>query len=186
MDVSKAYKILDIEVGSSIKDIRHAYYIKALKNHPDKHNGSKEAHERFIEITDAYNTIINSYENVSPNVEIKTKIAKDYSSILREFLIDKLGIDDAEKITSFFISKKENIVGLIINFISKHNLDPVIKFINDYNDILNIDQSIIELINKNISKKATKNQDEDVVILNPTNGQFLKYDAFNGVWTNQT
>jgi DnaJ-class molecular chaperone len=52
------YKILDIKISSSNQEIKKAYRLAALFWHPDK-NKSANAQEKFIEVTEAYNILIN-------------------------------------------------------------------------------------------------------------------------------
>ena len=44
------YRILGIEFGVDLEEIRKAYKKKALEFHPDKNNGEKYYEERFIDI----------------------------------------------------------------------------------------------------------------------------------------
>lgn len=39
--------------------IKNAFYKLSITHHPDKHKGSEESHEKFQEITEAYNVIGN-------------------------------------------------------------------------------------------------------------------------------
>ena len=54
------YRILGIEFGVDLEEIRKAYKKKALEFHPDKNNGEKNYEERFIEIQNAYNVLKDS------------------------------------------------------------------------------------------------------------------------------
>lgn len=55
------YKILEIEFGADIQDVKKAYRRLALKNHPDK-NKSQDASNKFIEITEAYEVLNNDFK----------------------------------------------------------------------------------------------------------------------------
>ena len=48
------YKILEVEKSASASDIKKAYRKLALKYHPDKTKGNKQAEEKFKKISEAY------------------------------------------------------------------------------------------------------------------------------------
>ena len=51
------YSVLDVQRGASDDEIKKAYRKLAMKWHPDRNNGSKEAEEKFKEITEAYDVL---------------------------------------------------------------------------------------------------------------------------------
>jgi molecular chaperone DnaJ len=51
------YERLGVARGASDDDIKKAYRKLAMTYHPDRNNGSKEAEERFKEITEAYDVL---------------------------------------------------------------------------------------------------------------------------------
>jgi len=51
------YSVLGVERTASDDDIKKAYRKLAMTYHPDRNNGSKEAEERFKEITEAYDVL---------------------------------------------------------------------------------------------------------------------------------
>lgn len=51
------YEILGVDRNASDDDIKKAYRKKALKYHPDRNQGNKEAEARFKEINDAYQVL---------------------------------------------------------------------------------------------------------------------------------
>lgn len=52
------YEVLNIEKTASSDEIKKAYRKLAIKYHPDKNPGDKEAEERFKEATEAYEVLI--------------------------------------------------------------------------------------------------------------------------------
>lgn len=54
------YEILNISFNSSKTEIKKAYRILAVKYHPDKNNGNEELTKKFLEVKEAYDTLINS------------------------------------------------------------------------------------------------------------------------------
>src|SRR4029079_5460903 len=51
------YEVLGVERTSSDDEIKKSYRKLAMTYHPDRNNGSKEAEERFKEITEAYDVL---------------------------------------------------------------------------------------------------------------------------------
>lgn len=51
------YAILEVERGSSLEEIKKAYRKQALKHHPDRNPGDKEAEEKFKLCAEAYEVL---------------------------------------------------------------------------------------------------------------------------------
>ncbi len=57
MEYKDYYKILGVDRNASEKEIKRAYRKLAMKYHPDKNPGDKQAEERFKEINEAYEVL---------------------------------------------------------------------------------------------------------------------------------
>lgn len=55
--MSDYYELLGVSRDASTDDVKKAYRKLALKYHPDRNEGSKEAEERFKEVTEAYEVL---------------------------------------------------------------------------------------------------------------------------------
>jgi molecular chaperone DnaJ len=51
------YSVLEVQRGASEDEIKQAYRKLAMRYHPDRNNGSKDAEEKFKEITEAYDVL---------------------------------------------------------------------------------------------------------------------------------
>lgn len=94
MDKKKDYyEILEIEKDASIDDIKRAYRKLALKYHPDINKQDVDAKDKFIEIKEAYETLVDPqkrqiYDTVGHNpgnFDYNEVFNRDYSSF-REIL----------------------------------------------------------------------------------------------------
>ena len=51
------YEVLGVDKSASAEDIKKAYRKLAIKYHPDKNPGDKEAEEKFKEAAEAYSVL---------------------------------------------------------------------------------------------------------------------------------
>ena len=55
--LNNAYKVLGVPKNASFDEIKKAYRKLALKYHPKANPGNEEAHNKFVEVNQAYNTL---------------------------------------------------------------------------------------------------------------------------------
>ena len=51
------YEVLGVQKGATAEEIKKAYRKLAVKYHPDKNPGNKEAEEKFKEAAEAYSVL---------------------------------------------------------------------------------------------------------------------------------
>ncbi|MGQ9819700.1 MAG: DnaJ domain-containing protein [Candidatus Kapaibacteriales bacterium] len=65
------YKILGVSRTASNEEIKRAYYRLAKVYHPDVNNGNKDVLNKFYEITEAYQTLINLERRLKYSLELR-------------------------------------------------------------------------------------------------------------------
>ena len=66
------YEVLGVDKNASAEDIKKAYRKLAVKYHPDKNPGNKEAEEKFKEAAEAYSCLL--YTSPSPRDRQKSRM----------------------------------------------------------------------------------------------------------------
>lgn len=77
MTISDYYRILDLEYGSSIEQIKKAYRTKAREFHPDI-NHTPEAKDKFVEVTEAYDFLISNFSRIVTGEEEFRRVMEDW------------------------------------------------------------------------------------------------------------
>lgn len=95
MEPKNYYSLLEIDQSASADEIKKAYRKLALKYHPDKNHGNKEAEEKFKEISEAYEVLKDNQKRASYDRYGSTSQSNGFSSSGFE------GFDFAEGFSNF-------------------------------------------------------------------------------------
>jgi len=77
MTVADYYKILDLEYGSSVDQIKKAYRLKAREFHPDI-NPEPWAKDKFVEATEAYEFLISNFSKIVTGEEEFRRVMEEW------------------------------------------------------------------------------------------------------------
>ena len=187
MNYLRACKILDLSEKFNYKQLKHNYYIKALKYHPDKNVGNN-TNEYFQEINAAYNYLNNIEYNANNanNANMRTNESSytndtlnkknEYIEVLKDFLNNIVTKNlDIERFINILNSKCENITTELLKTLPKNSLLNFKILAKQYSSILNISNELIEKIN-NIAEEFTKN--DNTILLNPTLSNLLNDELY--------
>lgn len=105
------YKILGVNSNADSESIKHAYFLKIKKYHPDTYQGDRVfAENKTAEINEAYDILKD--ENLRKKYDIKIKVLKNEKNESNLFInfFKKIGLSIAGffvNIYKFFKNKKE-------------------------------------------------------------------------------
>ena len=171
MDLAKSCILLDLnkkKLNANI--IKKAYHKKALIYHPDKTNNKTNL--EFLEIKKAYDNL-NKYIEDNPNENIDSFDPKFLSTLFSKFINF-----DKDKIQFL----KDNLLVIfnettlkILKQIDEDNCLKIIKYIEEYKDLLEISNNYLERI-LNIKEEILSKK--EIIILNPSINNLLNGDIY--------
>lgn len=159
MDLTKACSILEISLPFTLSQLKKTYHRNSLKYHPDKTGG--QTTKKFQEICEAY-------EFLCIFLEVQDEIPKDntYASIFNEFLSSMVNIDMSNTVLfDEILNGCKNLSLKAFEGIDKQTSINIYMYLQQYADILNINDDILESIKKIIKEKL---QNDEFIIINST------------------
>jgi len=102
------YEILGVSPTSSPEEIKRAYRHKAIKFHPDKNPDDMQALDKFRQITEAYNTLIDYKLRAKYDRQLINNQEKFKNSIYKQKHRDSK-LSEVKKILSSIFTKDNNI-----------------------------------------------------------------------------
>lgn len=174
MNRGKAIRVLELKQDITNDNIKKNYRLLALKYHPDK-NKSNNANEKFLEINEAYNYLLNNNNNNN-----------NYSDILKDFLQNIIqNNDQTEMMITIFNNILNNCETKTIEFIksiNKYNLIIVISIIKKYKNVLHFSDNFIEKVQNILNDKV---QNDENIILNPSIDDLLEDNIYKLIIGNE-
>jgi DnaJ-class molecular chaperone len=129
MNFDKALEILELQKKFTKRELKKAYYKKAIRYHPDKNNGDKKKEAIFKQINEAY---IFLGDEKNKNID---DLDTSFSNILKRF-VDKKDIDNTMKAV---IKKcKKTSIGLFEK-LSKERAIEIYAFLSKNKDIFSLE-----------------------------------------------
>ena len=121
--IKNYYQILGIEINATKEEIKKAYKICATKFHPDKQHGDKFFEERFKEIKDAYDLLIDDIKRAEYDTNNNFK-SHNHSSYTQEKIDSQQRTNEKEKRKKIIYYTSKNLVlsGSYINCNGKNYL----------------------------------------------------------------
>ena len=175
MDLNYALKLLDLKTPYTKKDLRKQYLKKALMYHPDK-NIDGNSNNQFSEIKDAY-TFLDYYLINDNNDENIPSDSDNYLFIIEKFIkmITIVDINSVKEIIQILYQNCQQISISTFERIDKSNALRLYAYMNQYSDLLSIDEDFLQKFREIIKEKI---ENDELVILNPSLDNLLDSEIY--------
>lgn len=175
MDFSAACRTLEVQAPFTEKELRAAYYRRALQFHPDR-NASAEAADRFREAADA-NDVLRSYLDVEADDVSAGTGSCGYETLMKSLLSSVFG-DPASCTAVSFLCENMRGRGLDMALRALDSLDrrtafEVLGYVSAYRDVLGIEDEVMARLHARVVGSSTAR-----VVLNPTIDNLLNKDVY--------
>lgn len=191
MNFNKAIDILELEKNFTKRELKKAYYKKAIKYHPDKNNGDKKKEAIFKKINEAY---IFLGDEKNKNID---DLDTSFSNILKrffDFMVPEMNVDkkDIDNTMKAVIKKcKKASIGLFEKLSKERSLE-IYAFLSKNKDIFSLDADMLKNMAEIIKNKV---KNDNIIILNPDindlmNDKIFKLEYNNSIfyvplWSNE-
>lgn len=160
MDLQKACDILGItKENFTAKEVKKAYYQKALETHPDK-NKVDSSSERFAEVQNAY-TYLRNFDEFIPDKEAhQTEEPLTYSDILSSFIKTTIGIEiKSEQLASTLTQVKkgyEEATFKMFTEMDRHQAARLYAYLAQYSSVFGFSEEVLNRLKQELERKTSR------------------------------
>jgi hypothetical protein len=175
MDLNCALELLELKTPYTKKELRKQYLKKALIHHPDK-NCHENTNSQFTEIKDAY-TFLENYlihDDIDEDMPPETD---NYLFIIEKFIkmITIVDFNSVKEIMQLLYQNCQHISISTFERIDKSNALRIFAYMNQYSDLLGIDEDILQQFREIIKEKI---ESDEFVIINPSLDNLLESEIY--------
>ena len=165
MNYDNAIEILELDDGYSVEELKKQYRLLALQYHPDKNHGVG-ATEKFQEIKEAYETLLNGQPDDNDNIDI---VKSSYGGVLLVFLKKILANEKCNQVLFTIMQKLSSMCeDTALETLGKLDRIMLLKtheLLKKYAKVLHFSEYFMERVNHLVIEKTVN---DECIILNPT------------------
>lgn len=160
MDLQKACDILGItKENFTAKEVKKAYYQKALETHPDK-NKSDRSSESFTQVQNAYTYLCNFDELNLDSCVHENEEPITYSDILSSFIKSTIGIEiKSDQLASTLTQVKkgyEEATFKMFTEMDRHQSARLYAYLAQYSSVFGFSEEVLNRLKQELERKTSK------------------------------